>query len=528
LGVVSGLFAAYLLRMRQVSERMQNRIREQQRAEEVLRESQRELTLIINTIPAMAWSSGPDGAADFFNRHYLEYVGLTSEQANGWGWTTAIHPEDLPKLAEYWQRVLTAGTQGEAEARMRRYDGLYRWFLFRVSPLRDQSGNIVRWYGTNADIQARKEAEEALRSSERDLRLTIETIPGLVWCATPDGELNYVNRRLLEYTETTFDEWAKGGWTRLVHPDDRERMLEVWESALATGRLNEVQCRLRRSDGAYRWFQMYGQASRDEDGGLIRRYGLLLDIDDRKNMEEALRSMETRLTRATQTATVGEFAAAIAHEINQPLAAVVANGHACLRWLSGEPPVLARAYEAAERIVRDGKDAGEVVRRIRALFRRAEVEKVELDLNQAVGEVIRLIENDAARKHVSVETNLAPRLPNVIGDRVQLQQLIFNLTSNAIEAMESAAEGRRNLCVRTRQASPQNVLVEVEDSGPGLVDPEKVFEAFFTTKENGMGMGLAICRSIINAHNGRLWAESSNGKGTTFSFTLPVQKTVVS
>ena len=526
--VAGALFAIYLLRMRQVSARMQARIREQQREEEILRATQRELTLIINTIPAMAWSACKDGAADFFNQHYLEYVGLTSEQALGWGWTEAIHPDDRPKLAEYLELLITSGGPGEAEARMRRYDGVYRWFLFRASPLHDQSGNIVRWYGTNVDIQARKEAEEALRSSERDLRLTIETIPGLVWCATPDGELNYVNRRLLDYTETTFDEWAKGRWTRFVHPEDKERIQDAWWSALATGCLNEVQCRLRRSDGAYRWFQMYGQASRDERGRLIRWYGLLLDIDDRKNMEEALRSMETRLTRATQTATVGEFAAAIAHEINQPLAAVVANGHACLRWLSGERPVLPKAYEAVERIVRDGKEAGEVVRRIRALFRRAEVERVQLDVNEVIDEVVRLIEKDAARRHAVVETNMAQGLPLVSGDRVQLQQVIFNLMINGIEAMEPVTDRPRRLCIQSRQPSLETVLVEVKDSGPGLPDAEKVFEAFFTTKENGMGMGLAICRSIIDAHHGRLWAESPDGKGTTFSFTLPVEPRAVS
>jgi signal transduction histidine kinase len=245
-------------------------------------------------------------------------------------------------------------------------------------------------------------------------------------------------------------------------------------------------------------------------------------------MEEALRSTETRLTRATQTATVGEFAAAIAHEINQPLAAVVANGHACLRWLSGEPPGLARAHEAAERIVRDGKEAGEVVRRIRALFRQSEVERAELDVNEVIGEVVHLIGGEAARKHVLVETHLVLGLPRVIGDRIQLQQLVFNLLMNGMEAMESVVGTTRKLFIRSRRYSSDSVLVEVQDSGTGLADPEKVFEAFFTTKEKGMGMGLAICRSIINAHHGRLWAESAEGAGTTFSFTLPVQTGVAS
>ena len=241
------------------------------------------------------------------------------------------------------------------------------------------------------DISERKQAEEALRASERDLSLIIETIPGLVWCAAPDGELNYLNQRLLDYTGTSPDAWAQLGWTNLLHPDDAEPTAQAWSHAVATGQPLEVQCRLRRSDGVYRWFQALGQAARDSEGGVARWYGLLIDIDDRKNMEEALRSSQARLSRAIQTATVGEFAAAIAHEINQPLAAVVTNGQACLRWLAAQPPGMAKAQEAAERIVRDGKEAGEVVRRIRALFKQAAVEKIELDLNEVIGEVLHLL-----------------------------------------------------------------------------------------------------------------------------------------
>ena len=232
------------------------------------------------------------------------------------------------------------------------------------------------------DISERKQAEDALRASERDLSLIIETIPGLVWCAAPDGELNYLNQRILDYSGTSASSaWAQLGWKNVLHPDDSELTVQAWAHAVATGQPLAVQCRLRRSDGVYRWFRALGQAARDSEGGVARWYGLLIDIDDRKNAEEALRSSQARLSRAIQTATVGEFAAAIAHEVNQPLAAVVTNGQACLRWLAAQPPGLAKAHEAAERIVRDGKGAGEVVRRIRALFKQAAVEKIDLDLN---------------------------------------------------------------------------------------------------------------------------------------------------
>jgi PAS domain S-box-containing protein len=369
----------------------------------------------------------------------------------------------------------------------------------------------------------RKHAEDKLRASERDLSLIIETIPGLVWCAAPDGELTYLNRRILEYTGTSSSSFASLGWTSFLHTDDVDSTVRAWSNAVATGQAFEIHSRLRRHDGAFRWFHVLGQAAHDNEGRVTRWYGLLIDISDRKNIEEALRGSEMRLSRATRTATIGEFAAAIAHEINQPLAAVVTNGEACLRWLSAEPPGLARAQEAAARIVRDGKEAGEIVRRIRALFKKASFETIELDLNGVIAEVLHLLSSETAKRRVAVEADLADDLPPVVGDRVQLQQLIFNLLLNGVEAMDPVVDRPRKLFIGSKQHNPETVLVVIRDSGVGMEDSEKVFEAFFTTKENGLGMGLAVCRSIIDAHHGRLWASSDRGAGTTFSFTLPVQ-----
>jgi PAS domain S-box-containing protein len=368
----------------------------------------------------------------------------------------------------------------------------------------------------------RKHAEYKLRASERDLSLIIETIPGLVWCAAPDGELNYLNQRILDYTGTSPGEWAQLGWTKLLHPDDAEATALGWSRAVASGQPYDTQCRLRRSDGVYRWFRALGQAAHDSAGGVVRWYGLLIDIDDRKNMEDALRSSQARLSRAIRTATIGEFAAAIAHEINQPLAAVVTNGQACLRWLAADPPGTAKAQEAAQRIVRDSKEAGEVVRRIRGLFKQSAIEKSELNLNEIIAEVLHLLSGETVRRRVTVETDLAQDLGPVLGDQVQLQQLVFNLLLNAIEAMDPVVDRPKILSICSKQPSAETVLVEVRDCGTGIKDPDKVFEAFFTTKENGMGMGLAICNSIIDAHGGRLWAASREGTGTTFSFSLPV------
>jgi PAS domain S-box-containing protein len=444
-------------------------------------------------------------------------------------WLNKVHPDDRQRVHELFSKSELEKTDYETDYRVVRPDGTIRHKHAVGHPIVSESGDLVEFIVTTMDVteqwQARTELEKAnlaLRASERELSLIIETIPGLVWCASPDGEFTYMNQRILNYIGTSESDLTRGGWANFLHPDDRESAVAAWSHAVATGQPFELEIRLRRYDGVYRWMHTLSQLDRDSEGHSRRWYGLLIDIDDRKHAENALRSTQTRLTRATQIATVGELSASIAHEINQPLAAVVANGHACLRWLAAQPPNLAKAREAVERVVRDGKEAGEVVARIRALFKRATLQEVALDLNEVIGEVLRLLRGETAKRHVTVETDLAHDLPSVMGDRVQLQQLVLNLLLNGVEAMDPVVDRPRTLLVRTRRDGSERILVEMRDSGLGLKDPEKVFEAFFTTKENGMGMGLTICRSIVEAHHGRVWAASGEGPGATFCFTLPL------
>jgi signal transduction histidine kinase len=251
-------------------------------------------------------------------------------------------------------------------------------------------------------------------------------------------------------------------------------------------------------------------------------------IETKRRSEEALSRTQAQLSRATRFATVAELAASIAHEISQPLSAVVANGLACTQWLSAEPPNVANARVAAERIIRDGKDAGEVVRHIRALFRKTTLEKVDLDVNEVIAEVLRLIHKETEEKRVSVETDLEKPLPTASGDRVQLQQVIFNLLVNGIESMDAVTDRPRKLLIRSKLQNADAILIEIQDHGTGLEDAEKVFEPFYTTKEKGMGMGLSICRSIVEAHGGRLGTTPYQGPGTTFFFTLPLASKVSS
>lgn len=477
---------------------------------------------IIDTIPALVWSARPDGSVDLVNRFWLDYTGLHLEAACDWGWTTTVHPEDLDRNLTRWRKLLATKEPGEFEARMRRFDGAYRWFLIRASPIRDDTGAVVKWYGTNVDIEARKQAEESAKASELTFRRIVETMPGLVWCASPDGELTYVNQRILDYTGASLEDLAMAGWVNFLHPDDVQQTVTMWTNAVRSGNPHDVQYRLRKRDGTFRWFHVLGQAMLDEMGSVTQWYGLLIDIDDRKNIQEALRRTESRLLRATQIATVGELSASIAHEINQPLGAIVTNAYACLRWLSTEPANLLRAREAAERIVRDGKDTVDVVGRIRALFKRTKVQHVMLDLNSLVTEVVRILGAESFRHGAVVETDLQGDLQAVLGDRVQIQQLILNLLMNGLDAMDSICDRPKRIVIRTRQSGPTTALVEIEDSGIGVADCEKVFDPFFTTKAHGMGMGLAICRSIAEGHSGKLWATLNKTFGTTFRFILPL------
>jgi PAS domain S-box-containing protein len=369
--------------------------------------------------------------------------------------------------------------------------------------------------------KVRKSFQE-IRALKDQLRLAIDTIPGLVWSALPDGSAEFLNQRWLEYTGLSLKEGLDWGGKVAVHSEDLARFLDEWRTALADGKPLETEARLRRADGEYRWLLIRAVPLRDETGKIVKWYGASVDIEDRKRAEETLRKSQTELAHVTRVTTMGELTASIAHEVNQPLSAIVNNGSACLRWLNGAAPDLDEAREAARRIVRDGNRAGEVISRIRALLRKTDTGKARLDINQTVREVVTLTRNEATGKGVAIRMELAAGIPPVVGDRVQLQQVILNLIMNGIEAVSSVTDRPRELLISSRQHESDKTLITVRDSGVGLgeQDLEKIFDAFYSTKSHGLGMGPAISRSIVEDHGGRLWAVPNEGPGATFQFTL--------
>jgi PAS domain S-box-containing protein len=590
-------------------------------------------------VAALAWSARPDGSAEFFSQHYLDYIGLSFDQARGDGWTRAVHPDDVRGLVAAWQRIVESGAPGETEARFRRHDGEYRLFLVRATPLRDETGAIVMWNGVNTDIDDRNQ-----------FRLLVDTIPALVWRGTAEGDLDYLNRRAIEYLGRSAESLFNGRWLEVIHPDHRDATVRRWMHSVSTGEAYDDVYRLRRADGVFRWTHSIGEPIRDADWRITRWCGVIVDVDDRKHTEEDLRRSEAFLAQAqrlTQTGSIwwdvatgqliwseetfqvlgvprtatpnlelalsrghpedmvlaretieratnegldvdvehrlllpdgsvkhihvvlqkmawetgqpqfvgavtditerklaeealnraraelarvsrvmsfSTLTASLAHEVSQPLSGIITNAGTCVRMLDTAPPDVAGAREAAKRTIRDGNRAAGVITRLRDLFTRKEFVSEPLDLNAATQEVIALAISELHRNRVVLQSELADDLPPISGDRIQLQQVIINLLRNASDAMTAVHDRPRRMLIETRK-DKDRVRLSVRDSGPGF-DPavvDQLFDAFYTTKDNGMGIGLSVSRSIIEAHHGRLWAELNEGHGATFAFAIPVR-----
>jgi len=741
------------------------------------RRNEDRLRLVIDTAPAMLHSARPDGYVDFFNKRWLEYVGVSFEDIRGWQWTNVIHREDVEDVVHKWRSSVATGRPFEAEARLRRADGEYRLMLLRKVPLRDEAGSIVKWYGSATDIEDRKRAEEELKGSEerhrviveaasdavismdesgaillanpattrifgydpveligkpmtvlmpefmrklheagfrrylatgqrhldwrgtevtalrntgqefpvevsfgemtsnghkvftgfiRDIsekkrakdelrkqkevlqkifenipvmivlldqggrhelvnpewerrigwtlqeireqdpdifaeafpdpqyrqmvkediaastgewtdlkvrvrdgrvidaaatfvhlsdgstlfigqditerkhteaelresearfRLVADSAPVMIWMSGTDKLCSYFNKPWLDFTGRSIDRELDNGWAEGVDPEDLQRCLDTYIQAFDRQEPFRMEYRLRRHDGEFRWILDIGVPRFNPDRSFAGYIGSCIDVTEQRGAEELLRHAQEDLARVTRVVAMGELAAAIAHEVNQPLTAIVTNGHFCLRTLDGATSNPNELRAAITQIVNDGTRASAVISRICGLLKKGAPNRTELDINQIIQDATMLLRNEFTRNRLFLRTELAADLPGVPGDPVLLQQVLINLIMNAIDAMRTSTDGRREILIRSAR-NPDGVLVQVQDSGPGIEHEvaNHIFEPFFTTKAKGIGMGLSISHSIIESHGGRLRIVTSS-TGALFEFTLPTDDAGVS
>ncbi len=649
---------------------------------------------LIDSLPDPVWTALPDGRADFVNKRWCEYTGLGFDEACGHGWHAAVHPDDRPDFLARWRSILESGGQGEVEARLRRFDGAYFWFLLRANPVVDALGKVVGWCGVGTDLGDRRWAETLLAGEKRLLEMVARSLPlaGVlealcnfvedaapsclcsILSIDPDGvrfrhgagpslpiaynevldglvmDHNYgpcgmaanLSIQVIAADVASDPRWKSSSWPGLVlghdlrscwstpvlsrddqvigvfalykrepsSPTPREqdlirqfthiasiaieraqsdeslkqseaRKTAILNSALdciitidSEGRIVEfnpaaertfghleqevlgqpmaeviIPRRLRekhqhglarylatgesrllgtrvemsavRADGVE--FPVELTIARTQSDGPPSFTGYLRDISERKRSEEALHKIRSELSHMARVTSLGALTASIAHEVNQPLAGIVTNANTCLKMLASDPPNVAGAQETARRTVRDGNRAADVIKRLRALFTKADTTSEAVDLNEAAREVVALSGSDLQHSRTVVRTELADDLPLVAGDRVQLQQVIMNLLLNAADAMSEIEDRPRRVVIRSERAGEDRVGLAVQDVGIGL-DPQtadRLFEAFYTTKAEGMGIGLAVSRTIIENHGGRLWAAPNDGPGATFGFSIP-------
>jgi PAS domain S-box-containing protein len=491
--------------------------------ETALRESETRFRELADNISQFAWTADAKGWIYWYNKRWHDYAGTTLGDMQGWGWQKVHHPEHVDRVVQRIRQSFENGTPWEDTFPLRGRDGTYRWFLSRALPIRNEAGAVVRWFGTNTDVTEQIEAETALRELNATLeqRVEAETQERLnIWNVSEDllmvadFEGKYLNVNPAWTVTLGWSEADLLGKTSqwLLHPDDQEKTRSEIHHLAAGRKTTRFQNRFRHRDGSYRWISWKAAPDRG------RIYATGRDITELKDAENDLREARQELAQVARRTTLAVMSAAIAHEIRQPLAAIVANANAGSRFLSKTPPNFNEAVDAFKRIAATGNRADEIIGSIRTMYSQSNQIGTPLDLNELIRQTITLVRDEFDAARIAIQLELTSQLPLISAHRGQLQQVVLNLITNAADAMRTVADRARVLRIESRVSQFNSVEVTIKDTGTGI-EPEhigRIFDAFFTTKTNGMGLGLAICRSIVEAHGGTLSASAGAPNGSVF------------
>ena len=501
-------------------------ITDRKNMEEDLRESEERFRMMANTAPVMIWMSGPDKLCTFFNKGWLDFTGRTLEQELGNGWAEGVHREDIDRCLETYANAFDARQGFSMEYRLRRNDGEYRWVMDHGVPRFESDGTFLGYIGTVIDISEGKGGEERLKKERAFLRQVIDIDPNFIFAKDREGRFTLVNQAvadaygttvegLIGKTDANFNPHADE--VEFFHRMDLEVIDTLQERFIAEEHITDAR-------GRVRWLQTVKRPIIDRDGTANQILGASTDITQRKSAEAELEHNRNELAHVTRVSTMGELATSLAHELNQPLTAILSNAQAAQRFLAANPADINEVNEILRDIVDDDNRASEVIRRLRAMVKKDDLKFAPLDLAALISDVALLVHSDAVLQNVSVFLELNPGLPRVRGDKVQLQQVMLNLLLNAFDAMKDCPTDARQVLARLDSDGVSTVKVSVRDRGTGLTTDklDRIFQPFFTTKRDGLGMGLSISRSIVEAHGGRLWAENNQDRGATFHVVLPV------
>ncbi|HEY2615497.1 MAG TPA: PAS domain S-box protein [Chthoniobacterales bacterium] len=503
-------------------------ITELKKAEAELRRSEAYLAQAERLSHTGSWALNLATAELFWSEEHFRIVGLDSA-AGAPGYPLAlkvIHPDDRLFVVEALERAMREKSEFETQCRVVRPDGAVRFIRSLAQPVFNRAGEVSEYVGTIIDITEARQAEEKIAESEKRFRLLAETLPQHVWSSDRNGSVDYLNQRWLDYTGMTWEEARGNGGHAIVHPDDRPALEALWRQANAEKKSFESEVRLRKKSGEYRRFVLRGAPFLSDLGEMLEWHGTNTDVEDRRRAKEELENAQQELARVTQITAMGEMAAAIAHEINQPLGAIVNNTNYCLGLL-GHPEAEKKKRAALRDIVADANRASAIIQRIRGLTNGSRHPITTLNFPDLLEEVINLCQRSLTEHQIKVTTAVAKNLPRLRADRVQIQQVLFNLVTNSIGAMSQTEEGVLSIRVaRGKLERNPTILITVTDNGIGFAPEvaEKMFDAFYTTKKHGMGMGLRISRSIAEKYGGYLTARRNEGEGATFSFLLPADE----